>query len=159
MSTIDKLKQAEALRTGKYSESSNKIQQQPLYNKAPTPESAKVSRTNTTWLIGLLFLTLVLSNLGFAFRLFFMMKGYASDTNSSLEKLSQVEKVVTDNANKINLLASEIKAMNLKSQDNQAKVTQLVKEANRQSAALENLTKTKEDLFNRVSSLESKLNK
>lgn len=68
-----------------------------------------------------------------------------------------MEKIVTDNAQKISAVSADVKGINLKTQDNHSKIAQLEKQVENQSVAIENLTKAKNTMFNKISSLELKL--
>lgn len=162
MSKIDKLRQAEAQRKNKYYQAVKKPQETATFDsKQILQEMTQIransgeSRVNTSWLIGIVFLVLLMANFGLTFKLFIMMRG----RDNALKQLNKVEKIVLDNSQKINSISLDIKNINLKTQNNNLKLTQLEKQLSSQSQAVDNLTKAKNTLFNRVNLLESNFDK
>lgn len=104
------------------------------------------SHTNLGWIIGLILCIVLFTNLGITLRLLVMMKNYTSANAFQINTFSaDFEKM---NAN--------LNALSLRTQDSNARITQLEKEDNIKSAAIDNLTKAKNTLFNRLSSIEAK---
>lgn len=146
MSTIDKLKQAQMQRSGEYEKGTVFKGDE----KGTVPAggcsrnlNSRSSRTNANWLISSILFIIIVINLGFTFKLFSMLKENNSKGNNSLEKLAMVGKVVTDQANKINNASSIL--------------GRLEKQIESHSVTIEKLIKSNNTLFNKVSSLESRL--
>jgi len=111
----------------------------------PVPEH---SRANLSWLIGLILGIVLISNLGLTIKLLTMMKTYASTNALQINTFSADFKKM--NAN--------LSALSIRTQDSNARITQLEKENDAKSVAIDNLTKAKNTIFKRVSELEANLN-
>jgi cell division protein FtsB len=112
-----------------------------------SPSEARGTVPVTLWLIGLILCIVLFTNLGLTLKLFTMMKTYTSANALQINTFStDFEKL---NANLSNL--------SLRIQDTNTRVTQLEKDSEIQTTAIENLTKAKNTLFKRVNELEANL--
>ncbi len=111
-----------------------------------TPKGPVPATTNLYWLIGLILCIVLFTNLGLTLKLLMMAK------NSTLINTLQVNAFSTD-FEKFNTNLSDL---SLRTQDTNARVTQLEKDSEIQTTAVDNLRKAKDTLFNRLSSIEGK---
>ena len=86
--------------------------------------------------------------------------------NDTVAKLSSIEQSVNDNGNRISAihtetsrLIDEIKAANTRMSDISLTLVKTEDSQNAQTAAIENLTKAKKTLFNRVNLIETEISK
>lgn len=159
MSKIEKLREAQLQREAKYSQPTARPKGITEFEvkRDNDPDTSALSWLKPSWMMKLLFSLLVLSNIVLALKLIFVVRDYASEKNYSLQQIIEMGKTVDDNADKINLLVTGLRAQDVKAKNIMSKIEQLEKRAEIQTAATDNLVKAKNTLFNRVTSLESKV--
>ena len=114
----------------------------------------RVSETHTPWLIWSVLLVILLSNFGLTFKLFMNQRGHADENNSVIAKLNKVEALLTGQASQINNFSDGVKQ---KMESVDAKFAQIDQDNDTQIFKIEQLDKSKNTLFKKVSLLESQL--
>lgn len=122
------------------------------YDNRPT---ARVSRVNTPWMVWIVLIIVFAIVAGANLRLYSTIRGYSYDRDIVLTKLSQIEKKISENQGEIKLLSTVLKKVVAESENQTAKISKLEKLSEAQSAAISNLIKAKDTLFNRISALEA----
>lgn len=130
------------------------------------PGRREHAKTFNIWILGLVVTAMFFTILGFNLRLFTLMKNYESEKNQVLGKLSKIEDLLNDYSQQLNnnyeitvKFNDTLVNLNNKVKDVFTMIQDLEKSKDSQSFAIENLTKAKDTLFNRLSSLEAKINK
>lgn len=153
--TIDSLNQIQAQKQNEYSVATTK--EPTIKNNGDTARVTNLpsrdSRIRITWIFGFLFFILLISILGFNFKLYSMSKSYTSERGFTLTKLNKIEELINRNNKQAN---DNLAAINSLNQEHLKKTSQLEKTIDTQAAAIENLTKAKNTLFKRVTELETK---
>jgi len=123
-------------------------------------------KTFHIWIGGLAVTVMFFTVLGFNLRLFTIMKSYNTEKNEILAKLSKIEDSLNEGSQQITANAEMTKKFGdlLTDFDNKVKfanmkILEFEHGEDAQTFAIENLTKSKDMLFSRVSSLEAKLEK
>lgn len=116
----------------------------------PSPSSKQPLATSSIVLIVLLILSIA------NFLFFFILLNYTRRTNEAIAKLSAMELALSKGFQDSGAISGEIQKLNLKIDTLQAGLKELKKEGESRDFAIENLTKAKNTLFNRLSELESK---
>ena len=114
----------------------------------------RVSETHTPWLIWSVLLVILLSNFGLTFKLFMAQRGHADENNSVIAKLNKVEGLLTGQASQIGDFSDKV---NQKMESVDAKFAQLNQDNDTQIFKIEQLDKSKNALFKKVSLLEAQL--
>ena len=93
---------------------------------------------------------------------FMIIKGLYSEKDSITSYLNRIERLLGENSNQINTVGSDVKrmnsnleALNTRIEIETKKISGLQKDNDAQEFAINNLKKSKETLFNRVSVLEA----
>lgn len=151
---------------GKTTELLKKVEQERAnkYTLAVQKESTKeTSRTHLPWILVLTFTVILMAILGFNFQTFKMMKSLALYKNVTVTKLNKIEESLTENMHWVEISASDMKQISSKVDSSikqiGAKVEEIQRQGDAQTVAIENLTKAKNTLFNRVNSLEVEVSK
>jgi methyl-accepting chemotaxis protein len=158
--TINQLKQLEAQRTQKYTTALSKEA------TTATPQATRAHKHWLNWKFTLLFAVIILPFFALNLKLFMRVKSYGLKNGETISKLNTIEGLMNDSARQMKALTSDIgqistglESVNIKTQDNNNIINQLDKQSDAQKVAIENLTKAKNTLFNRVNSLEIEINK
>ena len=158
--TINQLRQLEAQRAQKYTAALSKEA------TTATPQATRAHKHWLNWKLTLLFAVIILTFFALNLKLFMMVKSYGLKNGETISKLNTIEGLMNDSARQMKALTSDIgqistslESVNIKIQDNNNKINQLDKQSDAQTVAIENLTKAKNTLFNRVNSLEIEINK
>ena len=158
--TINQLKQLETQRAQKYTTALSKEA------TTATPQATRAHKHWLNWKFTLLFAVIILPFFALNLKLFMMVKSYGLKNGETISKLNTIEGLMNDSARQMKALTSDIRqistgleSVNIKTQDNNNIINQLDKQSDAQKVAIENLTKAKNTLFNRVNSLEIEINK
>jgi len=167
--SLNLLKQAEAIRASKYSQALNKAAHNKTNSENSVSENLVVSSTvsNTkkaAWPIALFIPTAFLLLLALNLTLFITVHRNFSRTNNAFAKLKVIQDSLNSNANQIVALGSSLKEINQNFKKTDAKIenagkkiSQLEKLSDANAQSIDNLTKAKNTLFNKASSLEADL--
>lgn len=158
--TINSLHMAQTQRAAKYSLAVN-ARSAETDTPADLPEKYKdsVSNVYTNWIIGLFFATIFAFNLLFIYKLNLVMRVYASERSLTSEKLDNLQRMLADNSLQAKEIGSELQAMALKTKDYNEKFKELEDSNEAMSSSIENLSKAKNTLFERISGIETALEK
>ena len=151
--TLNMLNNASNQRTGKYSLVVNKETQH-----EPRKLEQNVSTTNLKLIIGSVFLIIMVFNLALTFKLLVTINKMASDKNNSMEQIEELETLVSKNGNGIQKINDDLQVVTAKTKSISTKVEQAQETNESQAAAIENLNKAKNTLFNKLSALEVEIN-
>jgi len=154
--TLNMLNTANKQRSGKYSSAENK-EAQSIHHE-PRKLEQNVSKTNLKLIIGSIFFILMILNLALTVRLFVTINKIASEKYNSVQKIDHLEEIITNNANGIQKISDDLQAVSVKTKSLNTKVEQIQETTDSQAAAIDNLIKAKNSLFNKVSALEAEIN-
>ncbi|RJP28755.1 MAG: hypothetical protein C4533_02915 [Candidatus Omnitrophota bacterium] len=124
--------------------------------------SNRKSRIPLTWMLGMGVATIILLNFIFTMKLFFIVKNYSSNSAEVIVKLNEIDKISQKNTQKLEKYSSDVSkissvigVVDTKIKDSNLRIAELQKQLESQKFAIENLTKAKDTLFNKVSELEA----
>lgn len=175
--TLDYLKKIQAQREGSRNslpatppkkDDTRENKEQIKYTMSLNKQSPAPKRFPINKLVYLIFGFFVLLNLGFNATLFLLINSYASERNNAILILAKIEKQLDTNTKKINTASTSIKkindavtSINSKIKDTAQKVSKLEKDFTKDRESLsfniENLTKVKNTMLNKIGSLEAKI--
>lgn len=161
--TIDLLNQISNSRyTQSLSKGSNEIVSNVNSAVKNSSVSNRKSRIPLPWMLGMGVALIILLNFIFTIKLFFVVRNYNSDNAEVITKLNEIDKVSKVNSQKleknssdVSKISSVIGVVDTKIKDTNSRITELQKQLESQKFAIENLTKAKDTLFNKVSELEA----
>lgn len=112
------------------------------------------------WAFAAMFILLLSVNVGF----FLVLRNYTQASNSAMVKLDRIEETLNKSNNLIFTLSKQIDktnetlaSTNKDIQKSESRLEKLEKNIDSQATAIENLVKAKKTLFNKVSSLETEI--
>lgn len=118
----------------------------------------------SSWAVWLIFSLAILIILGLNLKLFFMMKDYPLETKIIRVKLNEVTEILNSYEQRNLDLFAQLKnlgvglyKLNAQISETESRITRLETANDGNKAALDNLTKAKDTLFSKFSSLESEL--
>lgn len=174
--TINLLNNIERKRNGKYSSALTKEKEinaiykahakynEPITKDDPRSKKKPKANKNKLWLIGAIFALFIALNFMLSLTLFAMMHKYKSEAHNTVAGLNEIKGVLNENIKKADSFADDIKQLGLdakrlskEAHGISAAIKELNQKSDSQSFAIENLTKAKNTLFNKVSSLEAEL--
>lgn len=172
MNKINSLKELQEKRAGKYSLALNKNSsaqdtREPLLNQATGPLEAKTLNSKNagikgSWIPWLFIAIFALVFLVVNLQLIFAMKGYANQRNAAEKKLNTIEALIDNNTKQISAilesaqrLSEDAKVASRKIENIKKGIEGIEKTNDVHAAAIENLTKAKNTLFKKLSSLEA----
>jgi len=131
--------------------------------KYVVPKS-QVTKANNPWIFGLIILIL-LANLGLTLKLFLTMGDYPKEKKNIISKFSSIEKTAVDMSKQmdafsvsLNEVGNSVGLIRNQAKDNNLKIAKVEKQLDANIAAVENLVKAKNTLFDRFNYLEVELN-
>ena len=145
---LNMLNSANNQRNGKYSLAVSR-EETPKINYEPRKLEQNVSTTNLKLIIGSVFLIIMVFNLALTFKLLVTLNKMASDRNNSIEQIEELETLVSKNGNGIQKINDDLQAVTAKTKSISTKVEQAQETNESQAAAIENLNKAKNTLFNK----------
>jgi hypothetical protein len=176
--TLALLKSLEDQRAGKKDESrKNAAPACPANGGVPRTVRAISAKAISFWIISVIIVLLLLILLIFDQKLFTMIKENTAENFSTGEKLNKIESILTDYSRQANVNRDVIKKLSdiLESLDTrlkdteekltqfkditEEKITQLKETADTQVSAIQLLTKEKDKLLDKISSLETEVDK
>jgi len=146
---MDLLGELEAKRSGKYSLAIDK-------NTIPINKEAA---THTPWLIWLILVGVLLSNLALTFRLFSIQRSYADENHSAIAKLNKIEALLTGQSGQMLSFSGDIKELNSDLATVNSKIAELEQKNAARLGNIEYLDKAQNALFKKVASLEIAIDK
>jgi hypothetical protein len=156
--TIDLLNKIGTQRQGKYSfYAAHAKYNEPITKDVPQPRKKPKANKSKLWLIGAIFALFIALNFILSFTLFAMMHKYKSEAHHTFAGLNENIKKADSFADDIKQLGLDAKRLSKEAQGISATIKELSQKTDSQSFAIDNLTKAKNALFNKVSSLEVEL--
>jgi len=176
--TINLHNNIERKRNGKYSSALTKEKEintiyaeHAKYNEPITKDEHQSKKKpkaykSKLWLIGAIFALFIALNFILSFTLFAMMHKYKSEAHNTFAGLNEIKGILNENIKKVDSFADDIKQLGLdakrlsnEAQGISAAIKELIQKSDSQSFAIDNLTKAKNNLFNRITTLEAELEK
>ena len=161
MNKINSLKELQEKRAGKYSSA---LTNEPIIKDDPQSKKKPKANKSKLWLIGAIFALFIALNFMLSLTLFAMMHKYKSEAHNTFAGLNEIKGILNENIKKVDSFTDDIKQLGLDSkklnretQGISAAIKELSQKSDSQSFAIDNLTKAKNTLFNKVSSLEAEL--
>jgi hypothetical protein len=117
----------------------------------------KVMRQGGHWLVLSVLASIFLCNLALNIYLFSSLKDYASEKNATVSKLSRVEELLKDNTQQLKQINLGLGSLKIQAKDTDSKIAEFDKELDSQKFAVNNLVKAKNEIMNRLSAIESRV--
>jgi len=143
--TINLHNDIERKRNGKYSSA---LIKEPITKDDPQSKEKPKAYKSKLWLIGAIFALFIALNFILSFTLFATVHKYKSETHNTFAGLNDIKQ-----------LGLDAKRLSKEAQDISAAIEELIQKSDSQSFAIDNLTKAKNNLFNRITTLEAELEK
>lgn len=129
------------------------------------PEITSKATPKFNWMVVLLIVVGLFLLVGMSSAIVLMSKNYSKANTNTSAKLARLEELLNKNNQQFAAFSKQLvkqeqvlDKLGRQEQDNQTLTSQLEKKVNAQAASIENLTKAKKTLFNRVGALESGAN-
>lgn len=156
---INGLRDAESRKNGNgYASTINKA-----VSKSSVSGPRPASPNNRARIMGILSFLFVLLLAGINIWQFTLIKGLWSEKENTVAYLNRIERLLSDNSRQVNAniekIDSNLEAINKRIDIEAKKTSELKKDIEAQTFALENLKKSKDVLYKRVSTLEANFDK
>ncbi len=131
----------------------------------PHPRIIDKARPKPAWMLSLAIVASLFLLLGISLSLILKLNNYSKTSTNIATKLNRLEELLDKNNKQSTSFSKQLAKqeqildkLSRQEQDNQAQIAQLDKKVSAQAVSIDNLTKAKKALFNRVSALESSAN-